>query len=93
MKDSVLPVEVQSQAKLNLLGLDREAMQGFCQSIGEQSFRASQIMKWIHQQGVVDFSDMTNLSKSLREALAETSEIALPELLQDDLSRLQSCQV
>lgn len=41
--------------KTNLLGLDREGLEAFFASLGEKSFRASQIMKWIHQQDVADF--------------------------------------
>jgi len=50
-----------TQQPTNLMGLDREAMEAYFASIGEKSFRASQVMKWIHQVGVSDFSEMTNL--------------------------------
>lgn len=68
------------------MGLDRPAMEAFFSSIGEKTFRAAQIMKWIHQQGVVDFSEMTNISKSLRQSLSEQCEIRLPEIALDKLS-------
>ena len=87
MTKLAVPVEVQSQAKQNLLGLDRTAMEQFCADIGEKPFRASQILKWIHQQGVQDFAQMTNLSKTLRASLAEHCEIRPPEIIQDDLSK------
>lgn len=72
--------------KTNLMGLDRTAMEAFFVSKGEKSFRASQVMKWIHQVGVSDFSDMTNLSKGLRESLSEQCEISVPEIISDLLS-------
>lgn len=72
--------------KTNLMGLDRAAMEAFFVSKGEKSFRASQVMKWIHQVGVSDFSDMTNLSKDLRESLSEQCEISVPEIISDLLS-------
>ena len=87
MTKLTVSVEVQSQAKQNLLGLDRAAMEQFCANIGEKPFRASQILKWIHQQGVRDFAQMTNLSKTLRASLAEHCEIRPPEIIQDDLSK------
>jgi 23S rRNA (adenine2503-C2)-methyltransferase len=37
-------------------------------------------MKWIHHEGVRDFAAMTNLSKGLRERLAEIAEIRPPEV-------------
>jgi 23S rRNA (adenine2503-C2)-methyltransferase len=47
----------------------------------ETAFRATQVMKWIHQQGVTDFSVMTNLSKGLRAQLAAQAEVRGPRLL------------
>lgn len=41
------------------------------EGMGERSFRAKQIFKWIHQRGVLDASAMTDLSKDLRAKLAE----------------------
>jgi len=71
---------------INLMGLDRDAMEAYFASIGEKSFRASQVMKWIHQVGVSDFSEMTNLSKTLRVSLSENAEITVPDIISDDLS-------
>ncbi len=36
---------------------------------GEPAYRGKQIFDWIHRQGVLDPSEMTNLPKSLRERL------------------------
>ena len=38
-------------------------------NIGEKPFRAEQIFKWIYQDNVTSFDDMTNLSLELREKL------------------------
>lgn len=38
--------------------------------MGEPVFRAEQVMEWVFR-GVVDFSEMTNLPKSLRQKLSE----------------------
>lgn len=72
--------------KTNLMGLDRTAMEAYFASIGEKSFRASQVMKWIHQVGVNDFAEMTNLSKALRANLADCAQISAPEIISDNLS-------
>jgi len=37
--------------------------------LGEKPFRAEQIFRWIHERGVLDPEQMTDLSKALRERL------------------------
>jgi 23S rRNA (adenine2503-C2)-methyltransferase len=86
MKQEIKIADITSPSKLNLMGLDRPAMEEFFRSIGEKSFRASQVMKWIHQSGMSDFSEMTNLSKGLRESLCEQCEITIPQIISDELS-------
>ncbi len=71
------------QVKVNLLGLSRRQMEAFFAELGEKAFRATQVMKWIYQEGVEDFDAMTNLSKALREKLKAMAEIRLPEVAQD----------
>lgn len=67
--------------KTNLLGMDRASMQAFFTSIGEKPWRADQILKWVHFNGVTDFQLMTNISKELRNKLAEIAEVAAPEII------------
>ncbi|MDI9818894.1 MULTISPECIES: 23S rRNA (adenine(2503)-C(2))-methyltransferase RlmN [unclassified Legionella] len=67
--------------KINLLNFNYQQMRNFCNEIGEKPYRAQQLMQWIHQAGFNDFSQMTNLGKSLRERLAQMAEIRLPELV------------
>ncbi len=45
------------------------------ETLGEKPFRAKQLYKWIHQRGVTDFAQMTDLSKALRERLTTTAEL------------------
>jgi 23S rRNA (adenine2503-C2)-methyltransferase len=70
----------------NLMGHDRQALETFFASIGEKSFRATQVLKWVHQQGVYDFSEMTNLSKSLRSKLSSEAAFVVPEIINDQVS-------
>jgi len=67
-------------AKQNLLGLSRQEMEDYFATIGEKKFRAGQVMKWIHQQGVSDFAEMTNLAKTLRVKLEQYAEVRPPEV-------------
>ena len=83
----MLNVNLMQTERTNLMGLDRQAMEDYFLSLGEKSFRASQVMKWIHQVGVSDFDQMTNLSKPLRARLSDVAQISLPEIIADDLSK------
>lgn len=64
----------------NLLGLSRQQLETFLEQLGEKPFRAVQIQKWMHQQGVIEFDAMTNISKSLRDKLKEVAEIRPPRI-------------
>jgi len=72
--------------RVNLLGMTREQMEDYFVSIGEKKFRAQQVIKWIHQLGVDDFEQMTNVSKALRMKLAEVAEIRAPEVVHREYS-------
>lgn len=67
--------------KTNLLGLSASRIGDFLESLGEKRFRGTQILKWIHQHGVTDINEMTNISKGLRASLSEVAEVALPEVV------------
>ena len=66
--------------KVNLLGLTLPQLEAFFESIGEKKFRAAQVIKWIHQQGVLEFEQMSNLAKPLREKLATIAEVRPPKI-------------
>jgi 23S rRNA (adenine2503-C2)-methyltransferase len=76
------PVAESAPAKINLLGLTQAKLEAFFLDLGEKRFRATQLMKWVHQLGETDFMAMTNMSKALRVRLAEVAEIRLPEVMQ-----------
>ena len=66
--------------KINLAGLTLSGLTCLFEDLGEKPFRASQIMKWIHQRGVTDINLMSDISKVLRERLHEIGEIRLPDV-------------
>ncbi len=67
--------------KTNLLGLPHGDLEQFLAARGEKPFRARQVLQWIHQRGVSEFADMTDLSKASRAWLDKEAEVALPRVL------------
>ncbi len=61
---------------VNLLEFDLQGLTEFCERLGEKRFRATQLFRWIHQRGAADFSEMSDLAKSLRGKLKESARIA-----------------
>ena len=81
-----MEIKVRTNEKVNLLNFDKQGLEKYFTDIGEKPFRATQLLKWIYQFGVDDFTEMNNLSKSLREQLAETAEIKFPEVIEEQHS-------
>lgn len=81
-----------SESKINLLGLDRKGLQELIAGMGDKPYRVTQLMKWIYHRHVVDFDDMTDLSKAARENLHETCEITLPEVALEKWSSDGTCK-
>lgn len=67
--------------KTNLMGMSQAALTHWLVELGEKPFRAKQIMKWIHQLGVLDFDAMTDLSKVLRAKLKDIAYARPPEIV------------
>jgi 23S rRNA (adenine2503-C2)-methyltransferase len=60
--------------KTDIKSLTPEELGTFLELIGEKKYRARQIFGWLYK-GVYSFSEMTDLSKELREKLEETAYI------------------
>ena len=71
---------------INLLDFDREGLKAFFVGINEKPFRATQLLKWIYQEDVTNFDQMTNLSKTLRTYLKEHCTITAPEMLVEQIA-------
>ncbi len=67
--------------KTNLLDLDRAGLEKFIVSLGHKAFNGRNILKWIHRHGVIDFDEMTDVSKKLRSQLHEVACIDVPEII------------
>ena len=55
----------------NIKNFDLDVLKEELKNIGEKPFRAEQIFKWIYQDKVTTFDEMTNLSLDLRKKLEE----------------------
>ena len=65
---------------INLLDFDLPGLTRYFAEIGEKPFRAKQVMRWIHQMGASDFEQMTDLAKTLRENLTQSTAIVVPPI-------------
>ena len=71
---------------VNLLGLGRPELTTYCADLGEKSFRAKQLLHWIHQAGAADFGVMTDISKALRERLSADAAITGLTVVRDTVA-------
>jgi 23S rRNA (adenine2503-C2)-methyltransferase len=73
-------------ALTNLLDLDPAQLVAYCGELGEKPFRAKQLQRWIHQFGVANFDEMTDLAKSLRDKLKTRAHVVSPAIISDHIS-------
>ena len=71
----------------DIKSMTQQELARFLKELGEPAFRAKQVFTWLHR-GVTSFEDMTNLSKPLREKLAERCFITAPMVARKQESRL-----
>lgn len=62
-------------------------MAAYFRELGEPAFRAKQVFQWLHR-GVFSFDEMTNLSKPLREKLAASCILCVPQVERRQVSAL-----
>lgn len=71
----------------NLLDFDLEGLAVFCEGLGEKRFRATQLFRWIHQRGMANFDDMSDLAKAMREKLKIHAHVAALPILSQQISK------
>src|ERR1700690_3519847 len=67
--------------KIDLKALSRDDVESFIKNAGLPSFRSRQILHWIYERYAQSFEEITELSKKLREELAEKAYISNLTLL------------
>lgn len=60
--------------KIDILNLSLEELKDFLTGLGQEKFRAKQIISWLYK-GIKDIDDMTDISKDLRNLLKEIAYI------------------
>ncbi len=71
--------------KQDIKSMTREEIAQCLREMGEPAFRAGQVFTWLHR-GVRSFGEMTNISKALRERLAENFELYAPQVARKQVS-------
>lgn len=93
---ALIPLTTQTKKLLsslnNLLNFNRQQLTKFLTEQGHPAYRATQLLKWIYQQGQTDFDQMTDLSKAFRAHLKETATITPPTMVQEHLSQDGTCK-
>ena len=72
-----------NKPRTNLLNLDGDRLASFIAGLNEKPFRAKQLMRWIHQRGVSDIHQMSDLAKSFRTQLEDLVEIKSLPVISD----------
>jgi len=66
---------------INLMGLDRKAMEAYFVGLGSKAFHGRNVLRWIHKHGVTDFEEMTDLGKVVRGELPRIAAIRAPQIV------------
>jgi len=74
---------------IDLKDLEYDELVEFVADLGEAKFHAKQIFSWL-LKGVTDFSEMTDISKALREKLAEKSYISILKIRKKLVSKIDN---
>ena len=70
----------------NIKDFNLEDLKKEMQEIGEKPYRAEQIFKWIYEENVSSFDDMTNLSLELREKLKQKYTLCIFNILKKQVA-------
>ena len=70
---------------VDIKSMTLEELTAWFQEQGESAFRAKQVFQWLYR-GAASFEEMTNLSKQLRQKLAETCILTPPKVARKQVS-------
>jgi 23S rRNA (adenine2503-C2)-methyltransferase len=68
-------------ARQHLLDYDADRLAEFFAAAGAEPYRAKQVLEWVYDRGALSFDQMTNLSKPLRQRLADRFDLFASTIL------------
>lgn len=71
----------------SLLQVTPAVLRGWCEEVGEPTYRSDQILEWVFRHRAAGIGQMTNLSKPLRAALAEAFTVYQAGVVCDRLAQ------
>jgi 23S rRNA (adenine2503-C2)-methyltransferase len=81
---------IAAPAEPTLAGLDRVRLRAALATVGvpdkQLRMRAAQLWSWMYVRGVTDLEAMTDVSKELRQRLAERFTLSRPEIVSEQVS-------
>src|SRR5690606_26927167 len=72
--------------RINLLGVESDSLVRQVGAWGNKPFRAKQLLRWVHQRGISDFDQMTDLAKGFRSTLTEHCTLQTPPVITQKVS-------
>jgi 23S rRNA (adenine2503-C2)-methyltransferase len=66
--------------------MDRQELEAALEAGGHPAFHARQIFSWIYSKGVIDFEEMTDLSRALRADLSARLYVSTPGIVAREVS-------
>ena len=72
--------------KANLYNYTLKDMEEFFLSLKEKKYRAKQVFKWLYCKKASAFQEMSDLPISLREKLKENTILAIPKIIEKNIS-------
>ena len=70
----------------DLKSMNLPELESFLSQLGQPKFRAKQVFQWMHR-GVTSFDEMSNLSKELRQKLAQSCYLTVPQVERKQVSQ------
>ena len=61
--------EIEDIKKLDIRSMMFDELAVWVKAVGQPAFRAKQIFEWVHEKGIADAEEMTNVPKKLIEEI------------------------
>ena len=71
-----------SDSRADLVGLLPAEVEALMAELGQPRYRGRQVFHWVHARRALDIETMTNLSRTLRAALASRARVSRPAVAQ-----------